>query len=191
MLSYIALVLGLIGTVWLALDVAEPRILRKINVYFKIIARLKFDFRMIWKKELNDYDFKVISILKTMSLWVSIFVLLIFAPELVQLNSEHIVVEIVTYFMLAFCITAFLSLNTIESAPRFSLFLLSLAEKVITPLLIAYFYIFSAVGIVIKHVSRVTLASEGRYLGKYQSPRFLGLVLLFLSFLLQLWGLES
>ncbi|HHI4977198.1 TPA: hypothetical protein ACP5VG_004913, partial [Vibrio parahaemolyticus] len=62
---------------------------------------------MIWKKELNDYDFKVISVLKTMSLWVSIFVLLIFAPEIVQLNSENIVVKIVTYFMLAFCITAF------------------------------------------------------------------------------------
>ncbi|MBM4969086.1 hypothetical protein HYO26_22935 [Vibrio parahaemolyticus] len=188
MLNYIALVLGLVGTVWLALDVAEPRILRKINVYFKIIARLKFDFRMIWKKELNDYDFKVISVLKTMSLWVSTFVLLIFAPEL---NSENIVVKVVTYFMLAFSITAFLSLNTIESAPRFSLFLLSLAEKVTTPLLIAYFYIFSTVGIVIKHVSKATLAAEGRYLGKYQSPRFVGLVLLFLSFLLQLWGLES
>lgn len=187
MLNHIALTLGMLGTVWLALDVAEPKILRRINVYFKIIARLHFDFHIIWKKDLNSYDWKVIRVIKTMSAWFSGILLIIFYPAL---GNDSVVVKAAVYFIMVFCIIAILSQKTIESAPKLNLFLLSIAEKVTTPLLVSYFYIFSMVGVLMKFLSKTVLASEGHYLGKYQSPRFLGLVLLFFSFLLQILGAE-
>lgn len=188
MLNHIALILGMLGTGWLALDVAEPRILRKINVYFKIISRLKFDSHMIWRKDFNDYDFKITAVLKSMSTWFSLLLLILLYPFI---DNDGFVVKSIVYFIMTFLIIAILSLQTIESFPKFSFFLLSVAEKIMTPLLVIYFYIFSTIGTLMKYFTKLVLASEGRYLGEYQSPRFLGLLLLFLSFFLQIFGSES
>lgn len=188
MLNDIALVLGMIGTGWLALDVAKPEILKNMSTVFKQLTKHSFNPSFLWKKEFSETDHKTLSIIKIVGVWSLITVLA--ALQYTDYLSEQTLRQI-SYFPAALIGSVFIGSVLMGVSEKIAKILIVVPSYIILPVSLIYFFIFALVSIALQLFVKLFVSLEGKLIGTDQAPRFLGLVLIFTSFLLQFIALKS
>lgn len=190
MINEVALLLGMLGTVMLALDVATPSILPNLSNSFRNFTKQNIFPRFLFRcgHEPTDEDrenLSRISVIGFFSLFVAFGVMRITLPELESiLNSYAWVIGIP--FLLA--LTGYGALNFSQILARI---LITSSTLLMLPFIYAFFIVFGFLGAVLRLILWPIVRLENSVIGQDQSPRFLGLLILFLSFFLQLIALKS
>lgn len=186
MIEHAVVVLGMLGTGLLALDIVRPQLLRLINLHFIMVSRLKFSFRIFWKPndQLTKGERRVIKAIIKLSGYTFALLLLFSYPFL---SWDYQLSNYVKFGILALLALPVLAGSLVHVANDVSVFLVRVINAVSVPGLALYFYFFLFVGVVYQLVIRRVFSVQRAYLARHQAPRFLGLVLLFCSFFLQLF----
>ncbi|MDN3556255.1 hypothetical protein [Halomonas maura] len=188
MLAQIAVLLGAIGTGMLALDVVKPKILASLRRAFGDMASHRLSPRFLFKREFDDKDHEALSAIKTVGFYGSVVATLCLY-YFYEPSSD--VVEKVMYYPLLIVgvmLTGFLVMNL---SMRMGGWLISLGSYLALPLIYCFMVIFSIVSLVLQSPIKFVVDNEKIWFAENQAPRVLGLLLLFMSFVLQFFALKG
>ncbi|MFN1584612.1 hypothetical protein [Vibrio rotiferianus] len=190
MINEVALLLGMLGTGMLALDVANPSILTSLSNSFRNFANQgifpSFLFRCNYEPTDEDREkLNRIRIIGFFSLLVAFGVMWVTFPELETiLNSYAWVIGIPFILALA-------GYGALSFSQMLARILITSSTLLVLPFFYVFFIVFGILGVVLRLILLPIVSLENAVIGQEQSPRFLGLLILFLSFFLQLIALKS
>lgn len=188
MLAQIAVLLGAIGTGMLALDVLKPEILASLRRAFEEMASHRFSPALLFKKEFDDKDHEALSAIKTVGFYGSIVAALCLYYFYGPSND---VVEKVMYYpliIIGLMLAGFLIMNL---SIRVGGWLISSGSYLALPLIYFFMMTFSIASLVLKSPIKFVVDNEQTWIAENQAPRVLGLLLLFMSFVLQFLALKG
>lgn len=188
MLAQIAVLLGAIGSGMLALDVVKPEILANLRRAFGEMASHRLSPAFLFKKEFDDKDHEALSVITTVGFYGSIVVLLclyyFYGP-----NND--VVEKLMYYpllIMGLMLSGFLIMNF---SMKIGGWLISSGSYLALPLICCFMIAFAIVSLVLQSPIKFVVDNEKTWFAENQAPRVLGLLLLFISFVLQFLALKG
>ncbi|EJG1536601.1 hypothetical protein ACEWBJ_22565 [Vibrio parahaemolyticus] len=190
MINEVALLLGMLGTGMLALDVATPSILTSLSNSFRNFANQSIFPRFLFRRNYEPTDedrenLNRIRIIGFFSLLVAFGVMWVAFPELESiLNSYAWVISIPFILALA-------GYGALSFSEMFARILITSSTLLMLPFFYVFFIVFGILGVALRLILLPIVSLENSVIGQEQSPRFLGLLILFLSFFLQLIALKS
>lgn len=188
MLNEIALLLGAIGTGLLALDVVKAEILKNLRNVFAELASHRLSPSVIFKDHCDEKDQYAISVIKSVGLYTSIITAL--CLYFVYQSSDELIQKIM-YYPLAVMIMMLAGYFIFSFSQKFGGWLISAGTYLALPTILAFMFVFSIVSWLLQFPIKFVVKQEEKWIGENQAPRFLGLLLLFLSFALQFIAMKS
>ncbi|GAB3535482.1 YfhO family protein [Photobacterium alginatilyticum] len=190
MINEVALLLGMLGTGMLALDVARPEILSTLSNRFRDFTHRSIlpMFLLRRNHEPTEADreilrtIQIIGTLSLLGLFISAWVLL---PEFESLLNDYAWIVGIPFVL------ALLGIWALNYSQWISKILISSSTALILPFFYLFFIAFGILGTILRYILRPIVRLEGAVIGRDQSPRLLGLLILFFSFALQLFALKS
>lgn len=188
MLNEIALLLGAIGTGLLALDVVKADILKNLRNVFAELASHRLSPSIIFKDNYDEKDKYAISVIKTVGFYTSsiatLFLYFLYQP------SDELIQKII-FYPLAVMIIMLVGYFVFSFNQKLGGWLTSAGAYLALPTIWIFMFVFSIVSWLFQFPIKFVIKQEEKWIGENQAPRFLGLLLLFLSFVLQFIAMKS
>ncbi|KZN70324.1 hypothetical protein [Pseudoalteromonas luteoviolacea] len=188
MLNELALFLGMIGTACMALDVAKADFLRNLSSVFKLFTKQNLKPAILFKKQFTDEDHKALSSLKKIGIVTSIALVLIFNS---YLSDDNKVIEFISYIPFALLISSLIGCALFPKIEKLGALFISIPIYLILPVIYIFLFLSGIVSFLFQLLLKACVSLENNLIGENQAPRFLGLIFLFLSFLLQFIALRT
>ena len=188
MFNEIALLLGAIGTGLLALDVVKADILMNLRNVFAKLASHRLSPSIIFKDNYDEEDQYAISVKKTVGFYTSIITAL--CLQLVYQPSDELIQKIM-YYPLAVMIMMLVGYFVFSFSQKLGGWLISAGTYLALPTIWVFMFVFSIISWLLQFPIKFVIKQEEKWIGENQAPRFLGLLLLFLSFVLQFIAMKS
>lgn len=183
LLSKLGIFIDIIGTTLLALDVIKREYLRKLRHIFSNFSTLNISFSIIRKKELTGEDQLTLSVVKSIGIYFSFITLLILA----MFRVNDTILEYAFLYPISCLALSFIAQLLPPKLHSISRFLIWLSTWAITPIVYLVFFIFLLVSFILQAQIKFSIFLE-KWCEEDQAPRVLGLLVLFLGFVLQLIG---
>ncbi|MGK0270080.1 MAG: hypothetical protein ACI88H_000715 [Cocleimonas sp.] len=188
MLNEIALFCGMFGTAWLALDLAQPKILEDLSLAFKRLTEHNFNPIFLFKDVLSESDDKALLVVRSVGFYSSI---LIFCVIQYFYQPSEETLRYYSYIPLSIFGSMLLGYFLMSVNQTVAGLLISVPSYIMLPITYMFFLIFTVISWCLQMLIKQFVAMENKWIGEHQAPRFLGLILLFISFLLQFIALKS
>jgi len=187
-LNEIALFCGMFGTAWLALDVAQPKILENLSLAFKRLTEHNFNPIFLFKETLNEDDNKALSVVKSVGFYSSI---LIFCAIQYFYQPNEETLRLYSYIPLSIFGSMLFGYLLMGLNQTVAGIFITVPSYIMLPITYMFFLVFTVISLFLQVFIKLFVTMENRWIGEHQAPRFLGLMLLFISFLLQFIALKS
>lgn len=188
MLNEIALLLGAIGTGRLALDVVKVDILKNLRNVFAELASHRLSPSIIFKDIYDEKDQYAISVIKSVGFYTSSITSL--CLYLAYQPSDELIQKMM-YYPLAVMIMMLIGYFIFSLSQKLGGWLISAATYLALPTIWVFMFVFSIVSWLLQFPIKFVIKQEEKWIGENQAPRFLGLLLLFLSFVMQFIAMKS
>jgi hypothetical protein len=187
-LNEIALFCGMFGTAWLALDVAKPKILENLSLAFKRLTEHNFNPFFLFKGALNEDDNKALSVVKSVGFYSSI---LIYCTIQYLYQPSEETLRLYSYVPLSIFGSMLIGYLLMGLNQTLGGIFITVPSYIMLPITYMFFLVFTVVSFFLQMFIKLFVAMENKWIGEHQAPRFLGLMLLFISFLLQFIAIKS
>ncbi|CAH7215439.1 hypothetical protein FB440_1362 [Vibrio crassostreae] len=189
-MNEVALLLGMLGTGMLALDVASPHILSELSNNFRSFTKdstfPKFIFYKNYEPTRKDREsLHRIVVIGMFSIFFSLAAGLVLFPELNDVLDSYLWVVSIPFLLF---LLGYWSLSFSE---KLGGLIITGSTMMILPFFYLFFIVFGTLGTIIGTILSPIVSLENSIIGKDQSPRLLGLLILFLSFFIQLVAFDG
>lgn len=106
-------------------------------------------------------------------------------PELESILNSYVWVISIPFIL------ALAGYGSLSFSEMFARILITSSTLLMLPFFYVFFIVFGLLGVALRLILLLIVSLENSVIGQEQSPRFLGLLILFLSFFLQLIALKS
>lgn len=187
MLVKLSALLGAIGTGLLALDVARPDFLKVLRSSFGSFSNTKIKLSLIYKRQPTEEELQSISTIQTVGLF-SVMMLFIVAYYILKPSNDAVnhYMRFVSIYPITYTVLIAIGFLLLKYGNNKGRHLVATATYLVLPSIIVAMAVFVILAWPIQFIVALTVRSEGRLIGENQAPRFLGLIILFASFVLQL-----
>jgi hypothetical protein len=186
MLNDLAILFGAIGTGLLALDAVKPRFLKSSKELLAKVASHDLSPLILFRSNYDDRDYEALSVIKAVGFYVSLVSLILI--YFIYQPSDELIQKIAYYPLSAI---ALMFMGYFLANFRLGGWLIAIATYMVTPLILAFLFVFSALSWCLQLPIKAAVHNEEKWFGEDQAPRVLGYGLLFSSFIFQFIALKS
>jgi len=188
MINQLALLLGALGTVLLALDSAKPEIMTSLRNAMKKLAQQKLSPAFLYKSSLSETDTYSLSVTKSVGFYSALATGLTLY-YLFQPSNE--IIQRLFYYPASIVFLMMVGLLVSRVHIKYGGWFVSAGTYLALPLILGAMSIFFVYAWVVRIPVKIVLLQETMWLGENQASRTLGYLLLFFAFALQLYAAKN